>query len=273
VLSVAAESQEICAAKKQEFGRGSRIPRHVSADRSLFPSPIGQRALTQEHSMRIRRIVVAALVVALGTGTAALAAPQKAALKTPPLCHQVVDPANDEISAASLDPSLPSAAGRPYDPALDVVSADIATDANTLTGVIRVAKLTVGDQLAPTGRMYRLSWTVRSSGTGGAIYAQVTPTGNVFDGGDGTGVVDLAKNEVRISVPISRLVGHPVFGPGEALTNLTALTDLAYPYFAGSESVALVQLGVTAYTYGGDSTAPAAKPYPIGAPTCVKVGA
>jgi hypothetical protein len=216
--------------------------------------------------MRFRLIALAGLAIAVGTSTLAVAAPKPA-----PICKLVVDPPNDELSAAFVDPSL-SAVGRPYDPSLDILSADVANDANTLTGVIRVAKLTVGDPMAPTGRIYRISYKVRSTGIGGELYAQVTPTGNVFSGGDGTGVLDMAKNEVRISVPISRLVGHPTFKPGEALANVQAFTDLAFPVVpaAGSPQV---PVGITAYAYGGDYTAAATKPYPVGAPTCIKVGA
>jgi hypothetical protein len=219
--------------------------------------------------MRIRLIAVAGLVLAVATSTVAVAAPKAA--KAAPICHLLVDPANDLLSGGFIDPQL-SAVGRPYDPALDVVSADIANDANTLTGVIRLAKLTVGDPMAPTGRIYRLSYKIRSTGVGGELTAQITPTGNLFYGGLGTGVVDLAKNEVRISVPISRLVGHPTFGPGEGIANLTAMTDLAFPVVPGSGSPQ-VPIGATAYAYGGDYTAPAPKAYPVGAPTCVKVGA
>jgi hypothetical protein len=219
--------------------------------------------------MRIRLIAVASLALAVGTGTVAVAAP-KPAPKAPPMCKIVVDPANDLVSGAVIDPQL-SAVGRPYDPALDVVSADIANDANTLTGVIRVAKLTVGDPMAPTGRIYRLSWKVRSTGIGGELYAQITPTGNLFDGGNGTGAVDLAKNEIRISMQISRLIGHPTFAPGDALENLTAFTDLAAPVLPGSPQQD--SIGLTLYSYGGDSSAPAPKAYPLYAPSCVKVGA
>jgi hypothetical protein len=219
--------------------------------------------------MRIRLIAVAGIAFAVGMSTVAVAAPKAA--KVAPICKLVVDPANDLVSGGFINPQL-SAVGRPYDPALDVVSADIANDANTLTGVIRVAKLTVGDPMAPSGRIYRLSYKIRSSGVGGELYAQITPTGNLFYGGNGTGVVDLAKNEVRISVPISRLIGHPTFGPGEAIANLTAFTDLAFPVIPNG-GAQQASVGVTLYSYGGDSTGPAPKPYPVGAPSCVKVGA
>lgn len=220
--------------------------------------------------MRIRLIAVAGLVLAVATSTVAVAAP-KAASKTAPLCKLVVDPPNDLLSGAFLDPRL-APVGRPYDPALDILSADVASDANTLTGVIRVAKLTVGDPLAPTGRIYRLEWKVRSTGQGGYLVAQITPTGNLFQLGSGTGVVDTVKNEVRISVPISRLIDSAAFGqPGQALLNLNAITDLAYPVVpvAGAQQM---PIGLT--LIGGDGTAlTGAKPYPLGAPSCVKVGA
>ena len=215
--------------------------------------------------MRMRPIIVVSCVLAVATSGVAVAAPKTKPKPKPP-CNLVVDKANDLISAGIVDPSL-SAASRPYDPALDVVSADIANDANTVTAVIRVAKLTVGDPLAPTGRFYRLAYTMRSTGQGGQLYVQVTPTGTLWQQGAGTGVLDTARNEVRISVPISRLVGHPLFKPGDALEKIVVQTDLAIP---AAPADLPTGIGPTFQLLGDSANGP--KPYPVGTPTCVKVG-
>ena len=202
--------------------------------------------------MRLRPALTAVCALAVALAGGAVAAPPK----PKPLCKLVVDPANDLLP------------GRPYDGSLDVVSADVANNATTLTGVIRLAKLAAEDLMAPS-RIYTLEYRMRSTGIGGNLYVQITPTGVRWQNGAGTGVIDLAKSEIRISVPISRLVGHPLFKAGDALTALNVHVDLTPPVIPGSEQQ--LPIGVTA-DLGGDR-AVGTKDYPVGAPTCVKVGA
>ncbi|MCU1591852.1 MAG: hypothetical protein JWP11_3108 [Frankiales bacterium] len=207
--------------------------------------------------MRIRPLLAAGCIAAVSCGSVAVAAPKPA---PKPACDVLVDPAGDELP--------------PSDPSLDIVSADLANNATTLTAVIRVAKLSAADQMSPTGRYYNVTYDYRSTGLGsGPISALLTPTGDLWVNGDGTGVVDVAKSEIRISVPISRLGGHPLFKPGDALEHINAQSDLAVPAtpsptdqvphysFGASFNLFPVDRGVTEKTY------------PVGAPSCVKVGA
>lgn len=213
--------------------------------------------------MRIRSLLTVGCVLAVATAGTALAAPKA----PPPPCKLVTDAAHDQTSLAAFHPAL-GVVAVPYDPALDIVSADVANNATTITGVIRLAKLSADDTTAPS-RIYWLSYALRSTGEGGSIRAQITPTGTYFQNGAGTGVVDTARNEVRISVPISRLVGHPLFKSGDALTHLVAHADVTPPSIAPTG----YDDGISATGDLAGDQAVGAKDYPVGTPTCVKVGA
>jgi hypothetical protein len=213
--------------------------------------------------MRLRPILTVGFVLALATAGTSIAAPKA----PPPLCKQVRDAAHDPTSLSVFHPAL-SAVAVPYNPNLDIVSADVANDATTITAVIRVAKLTVDDPTAPS-RIYWLGYTMRSSGEGGNLHVQITPTGTSWQNGAGKGVIDTAKNEIRISVPISRLTGHPLFKPGDALTRLIAHADLTPPSVAASG----FDDGISATGDLAGDQASGLKDYPVGAATCVKVGA
>src|SRR4051794_1440694 len=209
--------------------------------------------------MRLRPILTLLCGVAVATAPVATAAPKAA----PPLCKLIQDPAHDPTSLAAFNPAL-GVVSVPYDPALDIVSADVANNATTITGVIRVAKLAATSTTAPS-RIYSISYAMRSTGEGGSLYVQVTPTGTSWQNGAGTGVLDTAKNEIRISVPISRLVGHPLFKPGDAINHLVVHSDLTPP------AIGFAPIGITTDLAGDQATG--TKDYPVGAPTCVRVGA
>jgi hypothetical protein len=208
--------------------------------------------------MRFRGILAAGscLVVVVTAGVAG-AAPRAAA----PLCKLLTDPANDS--------TLP---GRPYDASLDIVSADVANDAKTLTAVLRLAKLTADDVMAPTGRFYTVRWVYKSTGVNGQLSVEISPTGTATWGGVGARtVVDLVKSELRISAPIDGLSGHPLFAPTERLVGIGAVSDLGVPVVP-SDSAPNLQTGVTVVGAGGDDGTSKAE-YPVGARSCVKPGA
>lgn len=195
---------------------------------------------------RIVVAIVASAALAAGTGAAEAARP-----KPKPLCNLVTD---DKADVATGNQSL------------DIVSGDLATNAKTITAVIRVAKLTAEDTMSPTGRYFEFAFTYEGSGY--AIKALLTPTGNIWADGKGTGVVDTAKNEVRISMPIDQLTGHPVFKPGALITDMLIRTDVGNPAIKETPFLALP----LTFLYAGDK-APSTKKYPINAASCVRVGA
>jgi hypothetical protein len=195
----------------------------------------------------------AAVATLIIVATASVAGAASRPAKVPPVCNLIVDPAGNVKSG---------------DQSLDIVSADIAADVNNVTVVFRVAKLTpvTADVMSPTGRYYAFAWSYE--GQGGRIAVQDAPTGTSWSGGAGRGVLDYAKNEIRMTVPVANLVGHPVFKPGAALSQLAAYSDHGLP--AGPPGVLTTELPLTAYQDG--NSASSTKIYPIAAPSCVKVG-
>lgn len=198
----------------------------------------------------LRPALAAAVVAALALSGAALAAPAK------PVCNLITDPTGDV--------TLPS-------PNLDIVSADIATNAKKLTGVIRVAKLANSDGTAPTGVAYNFRFKVPGQDTQFYLLASAEPSplgdttfeyGTIETGnrltplGDATGKFDLAKNEVRITAP-TKLGGLANVKPGTKVVSLQALTQRRF--------VVLLS--------GADSTVlDASKSYTAGTPSCVVPG-
>lgn len=165
--------------------------------------------------MRVTRpvlcLTVAVALVAAGSASAATK-PKPKPKSVPPVCNLVVDPAGDANGTFLRDGVMPSS-----EDGVDIVSADVATDAKVLTTVIRVKKLTTSSASAPGGLHWKFFFTVDEV----KIYTQaVAATGanpifrfGTIDGTSGTskslgeapGVLDVAKNEVRVSVPLSAL--------------------------------------------------------------------
>src|SRR5437764_15191751 len=108
--------------------------------------------------------VTAALAIALTGASAHAAAKKKPAPKPKPVCHLITDPATD---------GPPSG-----DSSLNIISADIASNASAITAVIRVQKLADPDLTAPEGRFYELEFTGSAAQTGHDLYAMVGPAGN-----------------------------------------------------------------------------------------------
>jgi len=169
--------------------------------------------------------------------------------KPKPACKLVTDGGGDAKGTGTAV-STPSS-----DANLDIISADVATSATTLTGVVRVSKLASSDSMAPTGWQYQVVFTV--GGVADKVDVVVGPGGTSWDGGKGTGKIDAAKKEVRISVPLSAL-NVPV-KPGTVLSDIGARTFRV----GNSNQIAL----------GLVDTADSTKTYVAGAPSCVKVGA
>ena len=163
------------------------------------------------------------------------------------MCNLVVDPATD---------GPPSG-----DTSLNILSADVATNATTITAVIRVQKLMDPDLTAPEGRFYQVQFSGSSAQTGHVLYAVLGPQGDSFEGGAGKGVVDTTKNEVRISVPLSFWSGASALVPGPPFHDFTVYADLS----------SVAEPIPTTFTTLGD-TATSKASYIPGTPSCVTVG-
>ena len=201
--------------------------------------------------------------VALAVGAAlAFAGTAGAAAKPKPVCNLVTDKAGDATGFL-----VASSTPMPTDANLDILSADVASDAKKLTAVIRVAKLGA-DSTSPTGDIYYQNFSV--GGTKYYLEALVTGTKGSYSLGDfsgtggtrhniedATGKLDLAHNAVHITVPASSVgakAGKSVIGD---------LDTLAQRY------VNLVAVGIT--PTADEATSP--RTYKAGALSCVKPGA
>jgi hypothetical protein len=228
--------------------------------------------------MKARVILLSASLTLMGCAGIASAAP-KAPAK--PVCNLMPDAKGDAAYAV-----VPGADGD------DILSADLATDATTITGVVRVAALATPDPQAPLGRNFTVLFTAPKSADllfmsartypqGAKFvygYQAVDPTNGVntnYALGDATGVIDTAKAEVHISVPIKGFVdgAKAKLAPGAKLAGLTATIDrIAGQGFVPSQ---VFVPGTPRAPVGGfllpfDDAAGA--PYVMGTPSCVVVG-
>lgn len=188
----------------------------------------------------------AVALVAVGAWLA-VAAPAGARPPTRPaaVCNLVADPTGDALtSPTAYVPVLPRGSS---DDAMDITSADVATGGGMLTGVLRVKKLSATSSNAPMGMTWRVGFTAgRFSFT---LAAHAGPTGSpAFDaaysslsGGatyayDATGVLNMATNEVRITVPLSLLAPQTNIKPGTTLSGITGETasEIRVPNVKGS---------------------------------------
>lgn len=199
----------------------------------------------------LRTAAALGVVTAIATAGVAQAAPKKPAAA--PVCNLVTDAEGDSTGGSSN---------------LDIVSGDVASDAKSLTGVIRVKKLTDSDGTAPTGVGYQVRFTLpgrelpmyllasNELGSGSAFeFGEVNGT-SLNSLGEATGTFDLAKSEVRITAPAA-LDGSTKATPGTKISSIRA--------FAQRRFVVLLS--------GADSTpADALGTYTAGAPSCVKPG-
>ena len=210
--------------------------------------------------MRLVRTAVAAAaglsLVVVGTSGAA----------TKPVCNLVTDAGGDATGA----PVTGTPGVTPNGAAYDITSLDVANDKANFTGVIRVTTLSKTSSNAPTG----LHWTVgfavagetyqlsaHNDPAGGETYeldSVDVPNNSYSMLSEATGVLDIAKNEVRISVPVSAIPTKVT--SGSKITDITGTTGAYY-------SVPLV---VSAED--GTDTAAGGSSYVAGAKSCVTPG-
>jgi hypothetical protein len=200
----------------------------------------------------------ACVALAAATGVASAAPTAK------PVCNLLTDAAGD-ATGSFIAEGLPT----PNEAAVDIVSGDVATKGRTLTTVLRVAKLSESSLSAPGG----LHWKFFFDVAGTQVFTQAVAaagsapaftvgtidetTGTSTTLGDVTGVIDVAKNEVRVTAPFSILPATPK--PG---SRISGLLPNAGRYVNG-----------VAFTFS-DSTdnASSDKSYTVGAASCVPVG-
>jgi hypothetical protein len=223
-------------------------------------------------------VVAAALLVSAGAGYAS-AAPKAKPKPVKPVCNLVVDDKAD----ANLS-GVPGGAGD------DILSADVASDGVTLTGVVRMAGLAANDPEWLNGRAYFAEFTAPGSPDVLFLQARAYPTGVIWSYGysgvdptsgintsytlgSATGVIDVAKKEVRISAPVKGFVtgAKAKIGKGAKLAALGARVfrqggqGLVPSQEVAGTRVPLSGLNVLLDDAFGGS-------YVVGTPSCVAVG-
>lgn len=193
-------------------------------------------------SRAFRLTVAGSLVLTSLAAGGAVAAPAK----PKPVCNLVTDEKDDTFLLRSQDGA---GAYGPQENAADIVSADLASDAKNITGVIRVKSLAAAPSTSPGGLSYDINLT--SSTTEKPLYLRAvvpnagTPTAEAGSResvvvtsvsaplGAGTVVVDKAKHEVRFSFPIAHFAS---VGGMKAGTKLN-FGDVTTGRAAGSRAV------------------------------------
>ena len=227
--------------------------------------------------MKVRAALCAvALVVPAGAGIAA-AAPKPKPVK--PVCNLVSDPSGD----AQVN-GVPGGAGD------DIVGGDVASDGVTLTGVVRMAGLAANDPEWLNGRSYFLEFTAPGSPDVLFVQARAYPTGVIYSYGysgvdptsgintsytlgQATGVIDVAKKEVRVSAPVKGFVdgAKAKLAKGAKLSSIGSRVfrqggqGLVPSQEVGGVRVPLSGLNVLLDDAVGSS-------YVVGTPSCVAVG-
>ena len=190
------------------------------------------------------RIRFGLLAVAVAVVAAIPGAPAQAAV-----CNQVTDRDGDAQDVAGANDSL------------DIVSADLGSDATTVTAVIRVKALLETSPTTPQTRNYymlfstnspsaRMFLTVSIYQEGVARYAwgtigPVDPLNllTLYDDGFGvlhpaTGFLDVEKNEIHVSALVSDLSAKGGVAPGSKLAKLEAATFYSLGFFIFEADIA-----------------------------------
>jgi hypothetical protein len=217
------------------------------------------------HARPLRLALVGSTGVCLLLAGGAAAAPAK----PKPVCNLVQDAENDTFLVRAQDTA---GAFGPQEDAMDIVSADLASDAKTLTGVIRVKDLAAATATSPGGVSYDINFTtpdidspvyirafVPGSGdpvTDAGTRESVVVTSLATSLGEGTAVVDEAKNEVRFSFPLAHFTPAGGLKPGAKLTFGDVTTGRA------------LNSGRAVFA----DVATSDKTYTVGAPSCVAPG-
>jgi hypothetical protein len=222
--------------------------------------------------MRLVAGLAAATLAAIG------AVPAHAAPAPKPVCNLVVDDKGD--STASTVPG---------DTSVDLVGGDFASNAKTITAVIRVDKLVNPDPQAPFGQSYFATFTVKGLADTLTMSVGLYPTGNEFKFGyqgvdpntgvntsytlgDATGSIDLAKGELRVSADIAKFPQAKSLKPGGLVSTLVLEARRVYGQrkVPSQDTPAGVRVPLGGVTLTFDTAD--GKKYTLGAKSCVAVG-
>ena len=206
------------------------------------------------------------------------------ALAAPKACKLVRDERDDVIGTVDFAPT-----NRFYgDTDLDILSADVATNAKYVTAVVRPATLRADNTQSPLGRMWQLWFSVE--GKTFSLSAVAAPDGEVaqlaYEAAPGEVVsvvglgrvsltLDYQRREVRMTAPVSRFAPHASMRRGQVISDLVVHTYKHYGV-SGQDQQGLPEndapdLANSGVATGAD-TARSTRRYVAGSPSCVTPG-
>ena len=176
----------------------------------------------------------------------------------------------------------------PGDDSVDIVGGDFASNAKTITAIVRVKQFTDPNPQSPLGQIYLVAFTVKGVPDELTLSASYLPNGvqykygyqgtdptsglsTSYTLGDATGT--RAGNEIRISVDMAKYPQAKGLKTGKSVSGITAeARRLHGQRVVPSQDLPVV--GIRA-PFGGVTTTwdeAAGKKYTLGAPSCVAVG-
>ena len=188
---------------------------------------------------------------------AVLAVPAASAGASTTLCNLVVDPAQD----GPIDTQFGSVLNPVEDPRFDIVSGDLASDADVVTAVLRLKDLAT--TLPTTDASYTAFWFAFTAEEGtrprfwvsadvdlggpavGSLHLQGHPDAD-FAGqqiGSATVVVDVPNDEVRITADLAEFAPYAAMAAGTELSGMHLVTRMALGSWDHAFSDAVYPLG------------------------------
>lgn len=216
--------------------------------------------------MRTKSVLAASLLTLAGVATHSSAAA--------PICNLVVDPPGD------VNNTIQGPAAFPEDGGLDLLGGDVASNAKSITAVIRVASDPGTSPLY--AKRFIVDFAVAGLKNRPALAVAFTPQGTTYSGGywgetasstGGPGYVypaaitatgKVVGKEIFITVPLEQFAGVPEIGAikkGAKISNIKVSSNRRVP----------VVLQVTGQLFTADE-ATGKKTYAAGAKSCVTIG-
>jgi hypothetical protein len=229
--------------------------------------------------VKVRATVLVLSLTAVGAAGPALATVKHKPVK--PVCNLIRDDKGDE-AVSIAGPGVPGSSNE------DIISGDIASNATTLTTVVRTAALAQPDPEAPLGQAFMFFFNTKGSDKLWFTSISTYPEGTAYEWGyretglgglnanyvvgAGTGKVDTAKKEVRMSFSLAAL-----HAAGATTTKGSKISGLAI------ETRRVLGQGVTGSPSAGGSQIPlsgsrllfddaSGNSYLLGTPSCVTPG-
>lgn len=205
-----------------------------------------------------------------------------------PACEILKDASGD----AGYGPLTTGPKVIPGDPSDDIISGDIASDGKTVTAVIRLAKVEATNSVAPMGHAWYFDFTAPGATSG--LFLGVRTYGDTLGGvqwvagyngttagvlstsfplAEPKGILDTAKNEIRITAPVTAFTeADAKFDKGSKLNTfaIRSFRNTGQGVVPSQNTPAGVRVPLGGVSHRFDSTDETAATATVGAESCVK---